>query len=212
MSLILCTILLTIRSKWCKIVSKEVERLQERSRTAAGTINKEEYERETEQLNYCLKIAIEAYRQENARSENIKMRAENLVKYSTIFVAIANLVVSLMNKGALGINVTVGSKIIYICLMITIILCIVLALFSQRPVLTEMFPDGVWMFEEIRSHQDKYKYENERIYELLLRYTSSKRTIKESNDTSIRFIIVSYILYILSIILLTILLIFTVQV
>lgn len=186
--------------------------MQERSEKVVKKINKEGYEREIEQLKYCLEIGKDAYEQEKDRTETLKMRTENVVKYSTIFIAIANLVVSLVDKGALGITLVLPVKIIYICLMASIIICIILALVAQRPILIEMFPDGVWMLDEIRSHQDKYMYENERIYELILRYASRTKTIRKSNDFSFKLVTASYILYILSIVLLTGLLIITVKV
>ena len=93
-----------------------------------------------------------------------------------------------------------------------IIVCIILALVAQRPVLTEMFPDGVWMLEEVRSHQDEYQYENERIYELVLRYAGRTRIMKKNNDTSFKLVTASYVLYILSIILLAVLLVVTLNV
>lgn len=187
--------------------------LQERSDKTAKRIDRDQYEREVAQLKYCLEIGKEAYKQEESRTESIKMRAENIVKYSTIFVAIANLVVSLVSKGALEVaDVLAPIKILYVCLMIAIIICIILALFAQKPTLTEMFPDGVWMMEEIHSRQEEYAYENERIYDMILRYTSRTRVMKKSNDSSLKLVTASYVLYILSVILLTCLLINTVRI
>ena len=57
-----------------------------------------------------------------------------------------------------------------------------------------------------------HKYENERIYELILRYASRTRTVKQSNDTLFRLVTASYVLYILAIVLLTVLLIMTVSI
>lgn len=186
--------------------------MQERPEEAVKRISREEYEREIAQLKYCLEIGKEAYAQENTRTETLKMRTENIVKYSTVFVAIANLVVSLVDKGALGVSVSLPVKALYIGLMAAIIVCIILALIAQRPVLTEMFPDGVWMLEEVRSHQDEYQYENERIYELVLRYAGRTRTMKKNNDISFKLVTASYVLYILSIILLAVLLVVTLNV
>ena len=176
------------------------------------TIKKEDYEREIAQLKYCLEIGKEAYKQELARTETLKMRTENLVKYSSIFIAVANLVVSLVYKGALDVGMTSIIADIYTSLMVAIVICIILTLIAQRPISIEMFPDGVWMLEEIRSHQKKYTYENERIYEMILRYTNRTRTIKKNNDASLKLITISYILYIVSIILLTFLIVITVKI
>lgn len=107
--------------------------LQERSDKTAKRIDRDQYEREVAQLKYCLEIGKEAYKQEESRTESIKMRAENIVKYSTIFVAIANLVVSLVSKGALEVaDVLAPIKILYVCLMIAIIICIILALLHKN--------------------------------------------------------------------------------
>ncbi len=186
--------------------------MQECLETEVKSINKEQYECEIEQLKYCLEIGKEAYEQELTRTETLKMRTENLIKYSTVFIAVANLVISLADKGAFGVDAALCEKVLYVCLMVSIIICIIVALIAQGPSRTEMFPDGVWMLEEVYSNPDKYKYENERIYEMTLRYAGRTETMRESNDLSFRLIAFSYMMYILSIIFLTCLLIITVRV
>ena len=187
--------------------------MEERSGQKAGRINQMQFEREVEQLKYCLEIGKEACKQEESRTESIKMRAENIVKYSTIFVAVANLVISLVNQGALETaDIQVSVKMLYIGLMLAMIICIILAFIAQKPTRTEMFPDVAWMLEEILSQRENYEYENQRIYDMLLRYTSRTITMKKSNDSSLILVTASYVLYILSVILLMCLLVMTVRI
>ncbi|MCM1253365.1 MAG: hypothetical protein NC321_11140 [Clostridium sp.] len=172
----------------------------------------EMYENDCAKLKYCLDIGKCAYEQEKTRYESIKSRSENILKYSTLFIAIVNLVVALVDRGVFGVDLNELVKTLYVILMITIIFSIILALIAQRPIFAEMFPDGVWMFNEIKEHPEQYECEMDCIYDMILRYTSSTEALRKTNDTSFIYVVISYCLYVISIGLLTWILAITVSI
>lgn len=176
------------------------------------TVSDEEFAEELDKLKYCLKIGQVSYDQEKERLKSLDKRAENLIKYSTLLIAVTNLVVSLAGKAFFQIKDTPCVKNLYIILMLVIIGCLVLSLISQRPGKIKIFPDGKWMFENMQKENGKYATEQERVYELILRYSCSTNSLQKLNSCTMVFLGIAYFLYILSIVLLMILLVFTIGV
>lgn len=176
-----------------------------------GTSNKNQA-KDREKLEFCFEIGKIAYEQEQSRMESIKNKAENLVKYSTLILGIVNLAVSLVINGALIVNVTEIMSIMYLITVAFVLCCIITTLLTQKPSLVRIFPDGVVMIETMQVEKEDYNGKEKQLYQQILMYTECTRTLNMNNEKSIKLLRFAYVFYVLSILILAILMMYSLQI
>lgn len=156
---------------------------------------------ETEILKDCLETGKTAYSQETARQELIGTKADYLMKYLTLFVAILNLSIPLVLKYSTPTIVTPCFRRIYIALMALLIIGIGGTLLIQYPQKVNLFPSAGDALEYAKKHTNEMEDERARIYQQILRYTSALKSLETSNNRRVRLLTGVFWIYLLIVLL-----------
>lgn len=152
-------------------------------------------------MQQCLEVGQEAYRQEVKRQDTIVTKAEYLMKYHTLLIAILNLSLPLLLKYA-ELKSSVSWMIFYVLTMLMLLSGIIFTLFIQQPKKIKLFPTSASLLKKIQKDAESYQTEEDWIYKKILFYEQSTVTLENANNSSIKWIKKAYIVFVLSIVML----------
>lgn len=150
-------------------------------------------------LKQCLLLSKEAYGQELERQKAIGVKADYLMKFYTLLLAVLNLSLPLIIKYA-GLENSYMWKVFYGLAMTSILLGIVSALLIQRPRKVVLFPGGTTALKEVQK-SEKPAGSEEWIYKNILLLDKRTLSIERGNRDAVKWTVVSYVMFVLSIIL-----------
>lgn len=155
---------------------------------------------QTEILRQCLEIGKEAYTQELSRQKTIINKAEYLMKFHTLLIAILNLSLPLIIKYVELKNSALW-RVFYILTMACLLMGIIFTLLIQRPRKIAMFQTGTSVLKEVQKKGDLAYTEDEWLYKKLLLSDRMTLSLERANNFSVRWIVMAYVFFVLSIIL-----------
>lgn len=155
--------------------------------------------READVLEQCLRISKEAYEQEISRQKTIVSKADYLMKFHTLLVAILNLSLPLIVKYAELENLG-DWRIFYGFAMACLLLGIIFTLLIQKPRKITMSQLGTTVLKEVQK-TGKDICAEEWVYKSILLLDKRTLSVEKANNGSVKWIIASYIAFIVSILL-----------
>lgn len=137
-------------------------------------------------MDYALQIGEEAYQQELERTRVLRMRADYLFKWLSLFIAILNIVVPILVK-----EIKVDYRnfifiILYLAVMFCLLVAMLIILTLNYPVEIKRLPTGT----EILKLTDKFTADSDietgLLYEQILLQTCITEQISNNNDEAVK--------------------------
>lgn len=154
---------------------------------------------ESDILKKCLELGEMAYDQEVNRQKAIGSKADYLMKYHTLLIAILNLSLPLILNYA-DLKDTGAWRLFYLLTMGCLLSGIIFTLMIQKPRKVSMFQTGTMVMKEMQK-RGKMINSEEWIYNNILQIDKATYLLEKSNNAAIKWIIASYAGFILSILL-----------
>ncbi len=155
---------------------------------------------QAEILGQCLEIGKEAYAQEVNRQKTIINKAEYLMKFHTLLIAILNLSLPLIIK-YVELKSSDQWRWFYILTMACLLLGIIFTLFIQVPRKIVMPQTGVAVLKEVQKKGNLTYTDDEWLYKKVLLFDRMTQSLDKSNNSSVKWTIAAYVSFVLSIIL-----------
>lgn len=151
-----------------------------------------------QKISFVLGLVKISYEQELERLKRINQKADNLTKYISIYLVMLNLVVPLIIKE--NIVLIFSPWICYLLTVIPAVFSLVIAVVAQVFDKITLFPMGYSLENDIIDNPEEYdsilKLESKEI----ALYDDVITEIEKNNDLKIRYIIVGYVFYVISVI------------
>lgn len=149
-------------------------------------------------LKECLEIGKISYEQEISRKKAITDKSEYLMKYHTLLIAILNFSLPLIIQKN-DISILQKWQCLYVAAMAAMLLGIIATLLIQRPWKIAMFPTGADELQRTKTNKEKTREQDEWIYYKVLLYSKATVSIEKVNNTSVKWLIGAYVLFVLSV-------------
>lgn len=153
---------------------------------------------DVELMQHCLEIGQEAYNQEKSRQAVIVQKAEYLMKYHTLLVAILNLSLPLILR-YVRIENSTWWIVFYIVTMAVLLSGIICTLFIQFPKKLLLFPTSASVLKRVKANREQYDTQEAWIYKKILMWEKVTVSLEEANDSAVQWIKRAYIAFSLSI-------------
>lgn len=151
-----------------------------------------------QKISFVLELVKISYEQELERLKRINQKADNLTKYISIYLVMLNLVIPLIvNK---NIVLTFSPWLCYLLAVIPAVLSFIIAVIIQAFDRITLFPMGYSLENDIIDNPQEYDSALKLESKQIALYDDAITEIEKNNDLKIRYIIVGYVLYTVSII------------
>lgn len=150
---------------------------------------------EKEILQNCLLVGQEAYNQEKKRQDIIGGKADYLMKYLTVFVALLNLSIPLILSYYKEIMTDTGFRWIYVFAMICLLAGMTATLLVQRPERIKLFPSAGDMLKTVQQKEEEFADERRWVYQQVLFYTAALNSLEKSNNKRMFWLKIAFSLY-----------------
>ena len=154
--------------------------------------------REVDILKHCLQISREAYEQELERQKAIGVKADYLMKFYTLLIAILNLSLPLIIQYTQIQNLKAW-RYFYILAMGSLLLGIIFTLMIQMPRKVSLSQVGTAVLKEVKEAEDDICQEIW-IYKNILRLDKRTFSIEKVNNAAVKWVKKSYIIFTISIV------------
>lgn len=139
-------------------------------------------------MEYALKMGNEAYKQEQERSQILRLRVDYLFKWLTLFISVFNIMIPLLTK-EIGFDYTDSVFIgLYILLMILALAAMIIILSLNYPKKIKRFPTGC----EILKIKDQLVGDSDAdinmLYQQILLQTRLTQQLSDCNDKAVESI------------------------
>lgn len=149
-------------------------------------------------MQQCMEVGQEAYEQELRRQKAIVDKAEYLMKYHTLLIAILNLSLPLIIK-YVDMKKSRSWLIFYVLAMAVLLLGIIFTLTIQKPRKLQLFPTTAGLLQEVQKNKEKYRSEEDWIYRKILLWNRVTVSLDEANELSVKWIKAAYVFFVLAI-------------
>lgn len=151
-------------------------------------------------MEFCKQMSDTAYEQELNREKVIGTKTEYLFKWLTLLVAIFNIAIPIIAKETSVDYSSVVFVVLYVLMMVCLAGAMALVVFINFPRKMKKYPSGTEWMKRIKSHPDKFKNENDFVYQSILCKDVVVEKLKKSNNKAVFCMAIANVLVLVALI------------